>query len=443
MRSLQGRIALLLGGLLLCLWAASVMLTSRQVRAEIESLFDSALQETAQRILPLAVADILENNQQDKTRRLATIRSHDELLTYLVRDAQGRVLLRSHDAVPGHFPSWDGSGFQQTDTHRIYNEDSLQGSIRISLAEPLAHRQAMIRTIQISLGLPVLVFLPLAWLAIIFAVRTSLASLHSFRDRLAQRDEHDLSLLPSDKLPTEITPIANTLNDVLARLSRAFTAERSFTANTAHELRTPLAGAIAQAQLLQSETQEARTRQRALDIENSLKRLTVMSERLMQLARAEGSQLFLDRAEDLRPVIQLLSAELTRHTTANTLILDLPEHAVLSRLDPDLFAILYRNLLENALRHGTADTPIHVSLADNGRFSVSNSCEVIPAAVLIQLTQRFERGQAVNTGSGLGLAIVQAICQRIGARLELSSPAPGRRNGFEARLVLPVQKAPY
>ena len=61
MNSLQGRIALLLGILFLALWAASAVLTSRQMRSEVESVFDSALQETAQRILPLAVADILSD----------------------------------------------------------------------------------------------------------------------------------------------------------------------------------------------------------------------------------------------------------------------------------------------------------------------------------------------------------------------------------------------
>lgn len=439
MNSLQGRIALLLGILFLALWAASAVFTSQQIRSEVESVFDSALQETAQRILPLAVADILENEQQDKPRRLATIHSHNELLTYLVRDPQGRILLRSHDAVPEQFPAWNGSGFRQTETHRIYNEDSLQGSIRISLAEPLAHRQAMIRNIQLSLGLPVLIFMPLALLAIILVIRTSLVSLNRFRDRLAHRDEHDLSLLPTDGLPAEITPIANTLNEVLAKLASAFAAERGFTANAAHELRTPLAGAIAQAQLLQRETQEDRSRQRALDIESTLKRLTVMSERLMQLARAEGSQLFLDRAGDLRPVMELLGMDLSRNGSAGRLILDLPEQPVQSNLDPDLFAILYRNLLENALRHGTAGTPVHVRLDDSGLLSVSNNCDIIPEQVLQQLTRRFERGQARATGSGLGLAIVQAICLRIGTRLELSSPARDRERGFEARLVLPVQ----
>src|SRR5690554_3077503 len=106
LRSLQGRLGLSLGILLLVLWAAAAVMTAIRVRSEINQVFDSALQETAQRILPLAVADILERDDTEQTRRLATIRQHDELLTYLIRDSRGRVLLRSHDADPALFPAW-------------------------------------------------------------------------------------------------------------------------------------------------------------------------------------------------------------------------------------------------------------------------------------------------------------------------------------------------
>ncbi|TDQ38236.1 two-component system OmpR family sensor kinase [Thiopseudomonas denitrificans] len=312
LRSLQSRLGVSLGILLLVLWAAAATMTALRVRSEINQVFDSALQETAQRILPLAVADILERDDAGVTRRLAEFNTHDELITYLVRDAQGRILLRSHDADPAHFPAWNGNGFRQTGTHRLYNESTLQGSLRITVAEPLRHRQAMAQDVQISLGLPILIFIPVALLAIALAVRSSLAPLRQFRNKLAKRDEHDLSLLPIEDLPAEIAPVADTLNDLLGRLEAAFTAERNFAANAAHELRTPLAGAIAQVQRLHAETGETDTRQRAQDIERTLKRLTALSERLFQLARAEGGQLCRSQHADLRPVARLLTADLSR-----------------------------------------------------------------------------------------------------------------------------------
>jgi hypothetical protein len=87
-RSLQRRLGLSLGVLLTALWIGAASMTALITRHAMEEVFDSALQEAAQRILPLAVADILGREEEGVTQRLAEIREHDELLTYAVRDAQ-------------------------------------------------------------------------------------------------------------------------------------------------------------------------------------------------------------------------------------------------------------------------------------------------------------------------------------------------------------------
>ena len=128
--------------------------------------------------------------------------------------------------------------------------------MRISIAEPLDHRESVLREIALGLGLPLLLVIPIALLAIVLAVSASLAPLRRFRARLSSRSGRDLSAVPADDIPAEIMPVAAALNDVLARLKAAFEAERSFASHAAHELRTPLAGAIAQAQRLRSETSD-------------------------------------------------------------------------------------------------------------------------------------------------------------------------------------------
>ena len=439
-RSRQRRLALSLGALLTVLWLGAAWGTAVLARQAIEEVFDAALQETAQRILPLAVADVLGRDEADPTQRLAQSREHDEILSYAVHDAQGRLLLLSHDADPATFPPWRGVGFSQSATHRFYSEEALQGSVRLTVAEPLAHRAGVGREIQMGLGLPLVIFLPVALGAIVLGVRASLAPMRRFRERLAARGARDLSLVPADDLPTEIAPVADTLNDLLGRLAAAFEAERSFAANAAHELRTPLAGAIAQAQRLQSETSDPATKARAGDIEATLKRLTRLSERLMQLARAEGGRLRLDHASDLRPVARILTDELSRMTGAGRIALVLPTDPVMSDLDPDVFAILYRNLVENALRHGADGEPVQVSLSSEGVLTVANEGPVVPSEVLSRLMDRFERAGRHTDGSGLGLAIVHAVAQRIGGALVLKSPKTGQDAGFEASLALPIVK---
>jgi len=441
-RSLQARLGLLLGLLLTVLWIAAASFTAVILRNEMDEVFDAALQETAQRLLPLAVVDIVGREDPGITQRLGVIRAHDEFFTYVIRDADGRILLQSHSADPAVFPPYDGLGFRQTATHRLYNEDALQGTIRITVAEPLEHRSTVAREIQMGLGLPLLIVLPVTFLSIVLALGTSLAPLRRFRERLAARSPRDLSPVPTLDLPSEIKPVAVTLNGLLERLKAAFDAERSFASNAAHELRTPLAGAIAQAQRLQAKTTDPVAAERAADIEATLKRLTRLSERLMQLARAEGGRLRLDSASDLGGVARVVIDDLARATRSGRIKLTVPEQPVMSDLDPDAFGILCRNLVENALRHGAADGLVSVSLSQDGTFIVANDGPVVPPEALVRLTERFERATSDASGSGLGLAIVAAIADRIGGQLVLTSPARPGGTGFAARLHLPVLPAP-
>jgi len=239
-RSLQARLGLSLGVVLALMWIAAATVTALIVRKEMSEVFDSTLQETAQRILPLAVMDIVNRDGNNTTQRLARLRNHEEFFTYIVRDAEGHILLQSHAADPSVFPAYDGRGFSQTATHRLYSDAALQDTIRITVAEPLAHRAKVAREIELGLGLPLLIVIPLAFAAVVLAVRTNLGPLRRFRTSLEARNARDLTPIPTDDLQTEISPVAATLNNLLGRLREGFEAERSFASNAAHELRTPL-----------------------------------------------------------------------------------------------------------------------------------------------------------------------------------------------------------
>ncbi|MDO9524563.1 MAG: ATP-binding protein [Gemmobacter sp.] len=435
-RSIQARLALLIGVAVTVLWVAAASLTSTILRHEMDEVFDSALQETAQRILPLAVLDIIDREEEGISQRIADLRAHDELFTYIVRDAQGRIVLQSHAADVAMFPPYDGVGFRQTATHRLYFDAALQDSITIAIAEPLDHRKAVAREMQMGLGLPLLLVIPLCLAAIIAAVRLGFRPVLRLRDTLAMRGTRDLSPIASADLPSEVIPIAAAVNQLLARLQGAFDAERSFAANAAHELRTPLAGAIAQAQRLQAETKDQDAGRRAAEIETTLKRLTRLSEKLMQLARAEGGRLRSGQPADLRPVLSLVVADFARLASSDRIVLNISDTPVISDIDPDAFGILCRNLLENALKHGVPSSPVTVSLAADGHLSVANDGPVIAPDILPQLMTRFERGAGAGDGSGLGLAIVRTITDRAGCAFTLTSPRPGSVEGVEAVVAL-------
>jgi two-component system OmpR family sensor kinase len=436
--SLQGRLALTLGVGLTVLWLITAWATATLLRSEMNDVFDSTLEETAQRILPLVALDIISRDEEGISQRIATLREHEEFFTYIVRDDQGRVLIRSHAAEDADFPAFEGMGFRQTATHRLYYDAALQGTITIAVAEPLSHRAEVAREVLVGLALPLIVIIPFGLFGVFWIVRLSLRPVRRFSAALSSRDAHNMSAIVDGSLPDEIKPVAEAVNDVLGRLGRALEAERSFTSNAAHELRTPVAAALAQTQRLMAETSDTGAAGRAAEIEVALKRLTRLSETLMQLARAEGGRLRRDSVSDLRLVLNMVLADFERAAGPAGIQSTVPPGPVLSDLDPDAFAIVVRNLLENALRHGAGDTCVQVQLTDDGTLRVVNDGPPVTPETLARLTARFERGQTAAKGSGLGLSIVQAIADGAQAKLNLHSPVPGQTDGFEAVFELPV-----
>lgn len=434
--SLQGRLAVALGLGLTVLWALTAWATSTHLREEMNEVFDSALEETAQRILPLVVLDIISREDERISQRIAPVRAHEEYFTYIVRDDQGRVLTRSHSAVDAVFPAFDGMGFRDTATHRLYFDAALQGTITIAVAEPLSHRAEVAREALVGLAVPLIFIIPLGLFGVFWIVRVSLRPVRQFSAAVSGRGARNLTAVVDNKLPDEIKPVAEAINNVLDRLGRTLEAERSFTANAAHELRTPVAAALAQTQRLMAETSDTVAAGRAAEIEVALKRLTRMSEKLMQLARAEGGRLRRDATSDLRPVLNMVLADFERTAEPDQIQSTPPTDPVLSDLDPDAFAIVVRNLIENALRYGNSGTPVRVALTHD-TLRVVNDGPPVAAVVLAGLTGRFKRGHSVSEGSGLGLSIVQAIADGAQATLELHSPAQGRTDGFEAVFQLP------
>jgi two-component system OmpR family sensor kinase len=293
-----------------------------------------------------------------------------------------------------------------------------------------------------SLALPLVVMIPLSIAGIFYGLGYGLRPLGQLRAQLARRGVKDMSPLPTRDMATELRPIADTLNQLLARLDTAFAAERSFTANAAHELRTPLAGALAQVQRLRQTSTDPDSARRAGDVEATLRRLTRLSERLMQLARAEGARLLIDTRQDLRPVLRIVASDFAQGSDVGRVALSLPDGPVPSDIDPDAVAILARNLIENALRHGQGQ--VDVTLDPQGTFCVENDGPPIPPGELAALSGRFVRGKDAGEGSGLGLAIVHTIAERIGSPLCMMSPRAGKSTGFSACINLhgPSERPP-
>lgn len=157
----------------------------------------------------------------------------------------------------------------------------------------------------------------------------------------------------------------------------------------------------------------------------------------MQLARADAGVAVAGKPADLAAVAALVVEDFEqRGQNKGRLRLKTPDNGkALVAIDTDALAIILRNLIENALRHGTEGGEVVIRITDDARLSVVNQGPVVPAPD--GLVKRFERGETRAEGSGLGLAIVNRILQQIGATLTLDSPASGQQDGFEATIRFP------
>ena len=221
------------------------------------------------------------------------------------------------------------------------------------------------------------------------------------------------------------------------RLRRALDSERNFAAKSAHELRTPIAAALAQTQRVLAELQDAKTMERARQVEETLRGLARLAEKLMQFARAEGGRLLTEQPADCVAVLRVIVDEVRRTTgLGDRLQVKVPNAAVLTRMDPDALSILVRNLVENGARHGDPREPVRLSLGSDGLLSVISHGTPRAQRTPEHAGQTLRAGPDQRAWNGTGPC--HRGCHRRGARtsLTLTSPASGFSDGFEARVPL-------
>ncbi|MGH8779992.1 ATP-binding protein [Paraburkholderia sp.] len=368
---------------------------------------------------------------------------------FQVRDAQNRVLAGSPQLAA--LNAWDlpvppHSGAQTIalggkEWHSFTLRNTLLGHT-VRVFEPANTRSDLVSGVARRIARPLVIALPVLALVVWFSVGISLAPLKTLSRAVLGRDINRLEPVDSGSVPKEVRPLVDAINHVLARLQYSLERQRAFTADAAHELKTPLAAIKVQAQVALGEPDPQRQRLAMERVVQGVDRSARLAEHLLLLAR-------LDEHEKVS-TSQIVAAAIAKDTilandqTARqknirvTLAGDM--HATIAA-EPVLTGILLDNLIDNAIKYGRTGGTIEVTVQkDMGRvrLTVRDDGPGVAPDDLAHLTNRFFRATGNQaTGSGLGLSIVERIAEHFDAQLyfgagigkrglavEVSFPAP-------------------
>lgn len=292
--------------------------------------------------------------------------------------------------------------------------------------------------LAVHLFWPVLSLLPVMALFLWFGIGHGLKPLRRVAGELSRRDAESLEPIAHGVLPNEVKPLVDGLNDLLRRLNRAFTMQKHFIADAAHELRTPMMALRIQTQLAQSADAEEERQEALAQVESGVTRLTHLAQQLMTLARLEPQvQAPVSQSVELSALCKSVILDQVRMAEAKYIDLGLvTQDKVEVPGDADMLRILLNNLVDNAIRYTPAHGTVDLAVRRKGNEVVLEVCDNgpgIPVAERAHVLERFYRGSNQNSpGSGLGLSIVQRITERHGARLGLESGPDG--NGLLAQV---------
>ncbi|MDM0079846.1 ATP-binding protein [Variovorax sp. J31P179] len=418
-------------------WLLCVLGVVWYVDREINHNFDSELIEVSHRMFDMAVHELdkLQSENPDARPPLIAPRQlyPTDAVIYQVVSLHEQVMLRSAEAPISAFDVPLAPGFANAEPWRIYTVRHPTRELFFQVADPLDERRTALNRTLFGLIIPLGAVLPLLALVLRNVARNELRVLQQLAGEIEQRSGADLRPIQIPGLPKELRSVADHVSQLLERLSQALDVERALAANAAHELRTPLAAARLRLQTALDHDLKHDDVQAALD---ALQMLGHRTEKLLQLSRAESGASLTRAPIDLVQLAGTVAQEFWQDPRVNErLSLRVPDSkAPVTLGDVDALAIALRNLVENALRYGRGRVVVEV--LEPCTLAVRDFGPGVSAEQLRTLQHRHVRHGSDRAGYGLGLSIVGTIVDKLGARLELSSPPSGAPSGFEARIAL-------
>ena len=381
-------------------------------------------------------------------QRRTQIPAGEKVLIRLL-DKQGQaVRTRLEEPLPAGL----ATGVVAGEAYRIYTIFLPRGRYT-SVAEPIAIREIAAKEAALTAVLPLMVLLPMLIGVIGFVLWTSLRPLKRAADEVAAREADDLTPLTIDGAPAEIMPFVESVNGLLAKVDAARLREIRFTADAAHELRSPLTSMTIEVDHLAKLPLNSETQTIVSNLRSGLRRSVHQLSQLLLFARAQAgekketeqrdsepwfvSELTTEIIEPLIPLMEEKAIDFSVEGLEN-------EKEPVKAVAKSFIHAILRNLLENALRY----TPAHGSVAlcvqrdaELLRLIVTDTGPGIPPAEREKVFDPFYRITGTKvTGTGLGLSIVKTYADKVGASVKLEDASEREPHGLKATVEIPLQK---
>jgi len=409
---------------------------------EDQRRLDSRLEDLARTVLSFSEHEITEILGEGRTEMMhtETAATLGSRYRYQIWTRHGTLLLHSYKASktePMQPLRQTGFSTQRLDDEefRVFAMEGTGGEMVIQVAECLDERESAVAVVSgyflAFLLLPISLIFALTW----WMLRRSLRSIDSSAAQLSARSPIDLTPVVAENPPLELQPMITSINALFERINRTLSLERGFTAVAAHELRTPLAGLRAQAQIAATASSPEELAQALALVMSGVDRASHLLDQLLDLARMESAA---NEAERHRKSVDLARLYETVLGDIGNLVDRRGLRLEADFMEPRIVAmelgmlLLLRNLLGNAVRYTPVGGRIVVSTRREGgeiALTVDDSGPGIPAESRVRVFERFERLDARGgEGVGLGMSIVQSVVVAHHAIIRLlESPLGGLR----------------
>lgn len=448
MRSLRSTLLAWTLSTAMLVWLVVSGLVFWTARIEVNSVFDAHLAQSARVLLSLISGELLERSLSTSEPSAALLAGMEEVNAHLsphrystelaFQFSVGNGLTKFNSARAPEQPlSNDVDGFTDSlansESWRVYTAHDQTGMVVVRVAELHAVRNQLLNELTSRILVPPVVGMLMLALLVWQSVRVSLAPLDRLARSIRERQPGCVDQLDVEAVQPEVRPLVESLNQLISRLGHVLENERRFTADAAHELRTPLSGLKAQAQLA-LRTESDATRMKALQtIVAAATGAAHVVDQLLSLAQLDTVPTVRRTPVNLAALIQQAMELVGADAQSKGVRIIAPARAdnVVSG-DHDAMLIMCRNLLDNAVRYSPDNGCILVSIGtavDAVSLTIEDEGPGIPVAERERVLQRFYRRATPGVGGvGLGMSIVQRIVEIHGATMVLGdAPSGGLR----------------